>query len=113
MLRTLVFAPVAVLALGAPALAHAEDFSRAAVGVEVHADDGTVIGHVRAVTRDRGGQITSMDIPGLAPPDASSLRGPMVAANDVGAREAPVIDMRARQRDRVEQTGSREHARLR
>ena len=112
MLRTLVFAPVAVLALGAPALAHAEEF-HAAVGSEVHADDGTVIGQVRAVTRDRGGQITSMDIPGLAPPDASSLRAPMVAENDVGPREVRVIDMRAHQRVRVEQTASREHAHLR
>jgi hypothetical protein len=104
---------MAALALGAPALAHAETFPRAAVGAEVHADDGAVIGHVTAVTRDRGGQVTSMEIPGLEPPDASSLNGPRVGENDAGARPVRVIDMRARQRERVDETGARQHARLR
>lgn len=113
MLRTLIFAPVAVFALGAPAIASAEDFSRAASGAEVHADNGAVVGHVRSVTRDRGGHVTSMEIPGLAPPDASSVQGPMVAENDRDAREVPVVDMRGRSRVWVSQTSSREHARLR
>ncbi|MFT3727429.1 MAG: hypothetical protein QM759_06380 [Terricaulis sp.] len=112
MLRTLVFAPVAALALAVPMAAHAEDFPRDATGSEVRADDGTVLGHVRAVTRDRGGQITSMDIPGLAPPDASSLNGQMVADNG-GYVAARVIDMRRREHDRVDQTGARQHAHLR
>ena len=114
MLRTLVFAPMALFALGAPAMAGAQEMPRAVVGADVHADDGTVIGHVTAVTSNRAGRVTSVEIPGLEPPDASSLqRGPLVAENEGGVRSMRVIDMRPRNRDRVDQTGSREHARLR
>ena len=113
MLRTLVFAPLLACALGAPGLAVAEESPRAAVGSEVHADDGTVIAHVTSVTRDQAGRITSIEAPGLEPPDASSLGGAMVAQNDANDTPARVIDMRPRDRDRVQQTGSREHARLR
>lgn len=112
MLRTLVFAPMALFGFGAPAVAAAEDFPRAAVGKEVHADDGTVIGHVTAATRDRSGSVTSVEIPGLEPPDASSLRGTMVAEDDRDAREVPVIDMRPRAQERVDETNSHERASL-
>jgi hypothetical protein len=108
MLRTLIFA--SALALVAPLIAAADDFPRAATGAEVHADNGAVIGHVRAVTRDSAGNITSMDIPGLAPPDAGAeaLR---VASLDPSYLPARVIDMRPRQRDRVNETGARAPAR--
>ena len=111
MLRTLIFAPVALFALGAPAMA--EDLSHPAVGAEVHADNGAVIGRVTAATRDRSGRVTSMEIPGLEPPDASSLRGQMVAENDRGAREVRVVDMRGRAHVSVNETASIEHAHLR
>lgn len=42
----------------------------AAVGIEVRADDGTLLGRVTAVERDRAGRIIAAEIEGLEPADA-------------------------------------------
>ena len=89
----LVLAPVLPLALATPGLAMAETFPQAIVGSEVHSDDGTVIGHVTSVRRDGQGNVVSVAIPGLEPPDASSVLGTMVAENDA-TRRVFVIDRR-------------------
>ena len=105
MLRALVL----TLAIAMPGVAAAEVFPQAIVGSEVHADDGTVIGHVTAVQRDRHGRIVSVAIPGLEPPDASTLAATMVAQND--NPRLRVIDVRYR--GRAQRGGSSERALLR
>ncbi|HVY85359.1 MAG TPA: hypothetical protein VG943_09510 [Caulobacterales bacterium] len=82
MLRTMLLA--CVLAL--PGLAAAQDFPNAAVGAEVKADDGTVLGHVRQVTRDRHGHVVSAALPN-EPADAPAASSDLVA--DQGALRIP------------------------
>lgn len=84
MLRTLVL----VLAIGAPSVALAEDFPQSAVGIDVVADDGAVIGRVASVERDADGNIVAVEIPGLEPPDAPRASRELVAErDDVRVRE--------------------------
>ena len=101
MLRTLILA----LAIAAPGIASAEDFPHAVVGAEVRGDNGVVIGHVTAVQRDRHGHIIAVEIPGVEPPDASTI-APRVAQNDQR-------DLRVLVNDRRQDRGSAERARLR
>jgi hypothetical protein len=42
-------------------------------GLEVRADDGTVIGHVTSVERDRDGRVVAAEIEGLEPADAPAV----------------------------------------
>jgi hypothetical protein len=77
MLRTLVL----VFALGAP-VAAAEEFRESAVGIDVRADDGTVIGEVAAVQRNADGEIVAAEIEGLEPADAPLTSGDLVAERD-------------------------------
>jgi hypothetical protein len=78
MLRTLAF----VLALGAPALAASEEFPDSAVGIEVRADDGTIIGRIDAVERDADGRIVAVEAEGLEPADASAAPRDVIAESD-------------------------------
>lgn len=67
MLRTLAF----VLMLGAPSLGPAQQqFPDSPLGQEVRGHDGTVLGRVTSVERDADGNIVSVEVPGLEPPDA-------------------------------------------
>jgi hypothetical protein len=113
MLRTPVFVPIAVFSLALPAVAAGKDYPSAIVGLPVHSDNGVVIGRVSAVTRDRAGNVVSVEIPGLEPPSAASLRGAVIARNDASAQEARVIDLRPRNHLTVNQTSARQKTRLR
>lgn len=80
MLRTLVLA----VAIAAPGAALAQDrnqqqFPDSAVGIEVRGDDGTVIGHVDRVERDRRGRIVAAEIAGQEPGDAPYAPSNLVA----------------------------------
>ena len=66
MLRALAVA----LMLTAPSLAPAEQFPESPLGQEVRGHDGTPLGRVTSVERDADGNIVSVEIPGLEPPDA-------------------------------------------
>jgi hypothetical protein len=68
---------------------------------------------VTAATRDRAGNVVSVEIPGLEPPSASSLSGPVVARNEARLHEARVIDLRPRNHLLVDQTSARQATRLR
>lgn len=76
MLRTLLF----TLALGG--IAAAEEFPQSAVGIDVRADDGTVIGQVDAIERDAHGRIVAAEIAGLEPADAPRAPRDLVAEQD-------------------------------
>ena len=78
MLRTLAF----VLALGAPALAASEPLNESAVGIEVRGDDGSVIGRIDTVERDRTGRIVAMEAEGLEPADAPAASRDLIAEED-------------------------------
>lgn len=78
MLRTLAF----VLALGAPAIAASEPVNESAVGIEVRGDDGTVVGHITAVERDRSGRIVAVEAEGLEPADAPAAPRDLIAEED-------------------------------
>lgn len=94
MLRTLVL----VLALGAPAMAAAEEFPQSAVGIEVRGDDGTVIGHVDRVERDANGRIVAAEIAGQEPGNAPYASRALVAeerrGNAMLVRDRRVEDRR-------------------
>jgi hypothetical protein len=80
MLRTLVLA----LAVATPGAALAQDnnqrqFPDSAVGIAVLSDDGTVVGHVDRVERDRRGRITAVEIAGQEPGDAPYAPSNLVA----------------------------------
>jgi hypothetical protein len=75
MLRTLVVA----LALAVPGVAAAQQFPDSAVGIEVRGDDGTVVGHVEAVERDREGRIVAAELSGQEPADAPYASSDLVA----------------------------------
>jgi len=66
MLRTALL----ILALGAASAACGPSIGDPAVGIEVRADDGTVLGHVTSVERDSAGRIVAAEIEGLEPADA-------------------------------------------
>jgi hypothetical protein len=53
----------------------------AVVGVEVRADDGTLLGEVTSVERDRAGRIIAAEIEGLEPADAPDF-GPELLADE-------------------------------
>jgi hypothetical protein len=77
MLRTLICA--CALLTSAPA-ALAEDFPQSAVGMNVVADDGTVLGRVSSVQRNSEGRIVSIGAENLeAPASAPANRPPVVA----------------------------------
>ena len=76
MLRILALAVM----LAAPA-ASAEQFRDSAIGVEVRADDGTVLTRVAAVERNARGEIVAAELPGLEPADAP-LAAPELVAED-------------------------------
>lgn len=82
MLRTLAF----TLALTLPTLAGAqqmrEQFPESPLGMEVRGHDGTVLGRVERVERDRNGNIVSVEIPGLEPGDAPAASRDLVAENN-------------------------------
>jgi hypothetical protein len=93
MLRTLVL----VLAIAAPSVALAEpqrQRDESAIGIDVVGDDGTVIGHVSNVQRDRHGRIVAAEIPGQEPGNAPQASSALVADNDSGALMMIVRDRR-------------------
>jgi hypothetical protein len=96
MLRTLVIA----LAVAAPGAALAQDrtarqFPDSAVGIEVRGDDGTVVGHVDRVERDRRGRITAVEIAGQEPGDA-----PYAPSNLIAERNDETLVISDRRDDR-------------
>lgn len=96
MLRTLVL----VFAFAAPGAALAQEaprqFPESAVGIEVRGDDGTVIGHVDHVVRDRNGRIVSAEISGLEPGNAPYASRDLVA----GEARGEALFVRDRRDDR-------------
>jgi hypothetical protein len=93
MLRTLVL----VLAIGAPSLALAEpqhQRDESAIGIDVVGDDGTVIGRVANVQRDRHGRIVAAEIPGQEPDNAPHASSALVADTDSNALMMIVRDRR-------------------
>jgi hypothetical protein len=80
MLRTLVL----VIAIATPGAALAQErpqaqFRESAVGIEVRGDDGTVVGRVDSVERDRRGRIVAAEISGQEPGDAPYAPSDLVA----------------------------------
>jgi hypothetical protein len=74
MLRTLIFAPMAFVALGAPGVAAAEQFPAAALHADIVSDTGEVVGRVEGVERDREGRIVAIESEALEPADAPVSR---------------------------------------
>jgi hypothetical protein len=75
--------------LAAPA-ASAEPFRESAVGVDVVADDGTVIGEVTAVERNANGDIVAAELAGLEPADAPFASDDLLAEDEGDQGRAPV-----------------------
>lgn len=74
---------LALLALSAAGVAHAQPASQSPVGTEVRSDDGTVVlGRVTSVERDRSGRIVSVAIPGLEPAEAPRDNNARVASRE-------------------------------
>lgn len=104
MLRTLVFA----LALGLPGIAAADQFPDSAIGAEVVADNGEVVGRVDHIERDGDGRVVAVEAGALEPASAPYASRELVAENSANAlyisdrrddqRERPVVDMRSRSR---------------
>jgi hypothetical protein len=111
MLRTLVL----VLALGAPSLAMAQSQQRdeSAIGIPVVGDDGTVIGHVSNVQRDRHGRIVAAEIPGQEPGRAPYASQSLVAGNEDGAALMSIVRDRRPHPERMNSSGSAEVVRAR
>ena len=101
-----VFAPVAILAASTGA-AFARPHAQASVtiqsplGQEVRADDGTLLGRVSHVSRNRRGRIVAVEIPGLEPADAPRAPVNAIAENDLssgrGARGGGIFESGERQ----------------
>ena len=85
MLRTIALSVIALI--GTASLASAEDRRvtrpESPMGVEVRADDGTVLGHVGRVERNRNGRVVAAEVAGLEPADAPRAGSDLVAQNDV------------------------------
>ncbi len=58
------------------------DASQPAIGMEVRADDGTVLGHVTAIERDRDGRVIAAEIEGLEPADAPDAPAAVLAEDE-------------------------------
>lgn len=106
MLRTLIL----VLAVAAPGVASAQQqnerqFPDSAVGIEVRGDDGTVIGRVDHVERDRRGRIVAAEIAGLEPGNAPYAPSNLVAGSD--GEPLVISDRRDDRRISSEQTRTR------
>ncbi len=76
MLRTTLF----ILCLGFAGAC--TDASQTPVGMEVRADDGTVLGHVTSIERDRDGRVIAAEIEGLEPADAPDAPAAVLAEDE-------------------------------
>ena len=85
MLRTFAFAALSLAASTAVASAEPRHMRlETPMGVEVTSDDGTVLGRVAHVERNRTGRIVAAEVPGLEPADAPRAPVNVVADNSYG-----------------------------